>query len=830
MSPSDPDAPVRAAAAPAATTFAVLSQGPRKPQEELELAEFLRGAGDVDFLVHTGGMVGPESIDPSGAQARVAALCTDCSRPIYALPGSSEWGRAENLAAWRRGFLGADRPAAETAAAHDDPTGIRLRRQPAHPENFAFVHKRTAFVGIDLPGTETPARAGEWETATELCAAWLEAQLDEARTSAGAAVVFLHAFPSRYHAAFSAALQRAAKAFARPVLVVHGEGVYHPHDRLVATGPRHTRPVADESHWRCDRPRSEGNLLRLQVERFGDAPPPVIRVHPEALEPFAIDRRYQRGPYLTMGTPHGVTLIWRLGRRIEPVVRYGLRPEALERRLAAKAIATKTHSGAEGSGRLHSAPDDAWQYEATFTELEPGTRYYYAVYDGERKVLGGDPDHHFRTSPPPGSHTPFRFWTFGDSGRNNQAQYDVQAAMRRYTAADGRPLDLFLHCGDMAYSSGTDWEFQGRFFKPYAKTLRQVVLWPTMSNHEGVSSDGATDTGPYYDAFVLPTEGQAGGVPSGTESFFSFEYANAHFVCLNTYAVDLSPEAPMARWLVADLAAAQSERRADWIIAYWHHSPYTKGSHDSDTEAGLIDVRAQIMPLLEAGGVDLIFNGHSHVYERSMLMDGAYGTPTSAERCILDDGDGDPAGNGPYRKSRGLRPHEGTVVVVVGCGGTPVARRGTMPVMRRVLSENGSVLVDVDGETLTAVMVNAAGEVRDRFQIVKRGRMVPRPLEQPFQLPAFIDYARHPARLRFERTPVDGLAAAELQIPPLPDGAGIARAATLSWHCTGTDWRAEPERLQIELSPSQAVRQTVQAGCGGRVFPLPEARLTYHTA
>ncbi|HET7560591.1 MAG TPA: hypothetical protein VFK80_11580, partial [Limnochordia bacterium] len=49
-------------------------------------------------------------------------------------------------------------------------------------------------------------------------------------------------------------------------------------------------------------------------------------------------------------------------------------------------------------------------------------------------------------------------------------------------------------------------------------------------------------------------------------------------------------------------------------------------------------------------------------------------------------------------------------------------------------------------------------------------------------------------------------------------------------HCTGTDWRAEPEQLHIELPPGQAVRQTVQAGCGAQVFPLPEVRLTYHTA
>ena len=62
------------------------------------------------------------------------------------------------------------------------------------------------------------------------------------------------------------------------------------------------------------------------------------------------------------------------------------------------------------------------------------------------------------------------------------------------------------------------------------------------------------------------------------------------------------------------------------------------------------------MPILESGGVDLVLTGHSHIYERSMLMDGAYATPTVAEGVILDDGDGDPHGNRSYRKSAGLPP------------------------------------------------------------------------------------------------------------------------------------------------------------------------------
>ena len=134
----------------------------------------------------------------------------------------------------------------------------------------------------------------------------------------------------------------------------------------------------------------------------------------------------------------------------------------------------------------------------------------------------------------------------------------------------------------------------------------------------------------------------------------------------------------------------------------------------------------------------MVCSGHSHIYERSMLIDGAYATPTTAEGVILDDGDGDPNGDGSYRKSTGLHPHQGTVAVVTGHGGAGVGRRGTMPIMRRVVHpEHGSMIVDVEGDTASVIMLNAQGDQRDAFQIVKRGHVTPARVVDPFQLPAY---------------------------------------------------------------------------------------------
>jgi len=90
-----------------------------------------------------------------------------------------------------------------------------------------------------------------------------------------------------------------------------------------------------------------------------------------------------------------------------------------------------------------------------------------------------------------------------------------------------------------------------------------------------------------------------------------------------------SNTAMIATWLKSDLAATAQE----WIIVYFHHPPYTHGSHNSDSESDLISIRTNWVPILEAYGVDLVLSGHSHVYERTMLINGHYGvaapsTPT----------------------------------------------------------------------------------------------------------------------------------------------------------------------------------------------------------
>jgi hypothetical protein len=142
----------------------------------------------------------------------------------------------------------------------------------------------------------------------------------------------------------------------------------------------------------------------------------------------------------------------------------------------------------------------------------------------------------------------------------------------------------------------------------YATQLRHTFLWPTLGNHDATTG-GTPGPFSFHDIFTLPQHGEAGGLASGSETYYSFDYANIHFVCLDSMSVSRAPGGPMLTWLEQDLAATDK----DWILAYWHHPPYSWGTHNSDQEFELIEMRERALPVLERYGVDLVLCGHSHV-------------------------------------------------------------------------------------------------------------------------------------------------------------------------------------------------------------------------
>ncbi|MCU0991010.1 MAG: metallophosphoesterase, partial [Xanthomonadales bacterium] len=404
-----------------------------------------------------------------------------------------------------------------------------------------------------------------------------------------------------------------------------------------------------------------------------------------------------RGPYLQLQTDAGVTVRWRTDAATDSVVRYGATPGNLNQSVTVPGLTTE-----------HTVRLDG---------LAAGQQFWYSVGDSSAP-LAGDSTFHFHTAPVRGDAAATRIWVIGDSGT---ADANARAVRDAYLAwAASNPADLWLMLGDNAYNTyntGTDAEFQAAVFDTYPELLRQLPLWPTLGNHDGQTADSGTQSGPYYNIFNLPRNAEVGGLASGTEAYYSFDYANIHFICLDSYDTDRSVSGSMMQWLESDLILNDQP----WVVAFFHHPPYSKGSHNSDTETALIDMRQNALPILEEWGVDLVLTGHSHSYERSFLLDGHYGNSSTLNASHkLDPGDGRETGDGAYEKPDLIAAQNaGAVYAVAGSSGKISGGTLDHPAMFVSLNSLGSMVLDVSGNRLDAVFLDQVGTTRDSFSLVK---------------------------------------------------------------------------------------------------------------
>jgi hypothetical protein len=438
------------------------------------------------------------------------------------------------------------------------------------------------------------------------------------------------------------------------------------------------------------------NLLAVEMHQF-EAASPDLSFDLEVLgNTGGGAATVVRGPYLQIGTSSNIVVRWRTSSPTTTRVRYG------------------TTAGNLTSSAINNSL--VTDHEITLPNLGPNTKYFYDI-GTTTAALAGDSTYFFTTAPVTGTIKPTRIWAIGDAGTGFFQQYQVRDAYVNFTGS--RPTDVWLMLGDNAYYSGYDFEFQAYMFDVYPTLLRQNVAWSTMGNHEANQNQILSDGYAYYDIYTLPTAGQAGGVPSGTEHYYSFNYANIHFVCLDSQtAIYRQTNGAMAQWLRADLA----DTIADWTIVFFHHPPYTRGSHNSEGETDLIQMRQNIVPILESYGVDLVLAGHSHVYERSFLIDGFYGFMASANATnFIDHGDGRTNGTGAYVRPVGnAGARRGAVYIVDGSsGGQGTGGLLDHPAFFYSTHNVGSLVLDVTGKRLDAKFISGNGTVDDTFTMFK---------------------------------------------------------------------------------------------------------------
>ena len=397
-----------------------------------------------------------------------------------------------------------------------------------------------------------------------------------------------------------------------------------------------------------------------------------------------------REPYLQMVTSDAVTLRWQSEHASVGVVRYGENAQQLQ-------LSVKESEAGE-------------EHEIRLTQLKPATKYFYSTGSEAEEEFKGK-EFWFKTAPVK-KDVPVRFWVTGDQGYPNPIQNEVRDAMLGWLkqnprrAIDSPPLDFWVTTGDNAYRSGSNEQFQAGFFEPYKMILRNTPVWPAYGNHDA-------RRWVFFDLFTFPTNAESGGVASGSEHYYSFDYANIHFVMLDTQDSDHDVDGEMLSWLKKDLQATKQQ----WLFVAFHHPPYTKGSHNSDSKRDsrgrLISVRENILPLLEQYGADVVLSGHSHMYERSELISCHYGYSSSFTPEMIRQ-------KGTYSKEeKNISKNSGTVYAVIGSSSKVDNGSLDHPALPHSFQEAGSMIFDVNKSTLKAYFINKDGNVSDQFEVIK---------------------------------------------------------------------------------------------------------------
>ncbi|KDD71970.1 hypothetical protein H632_c4075p0, partial [Helicosporidium sp. ATCC 50920] len=235
----------------------------------------------------------------------------------------------------------------------------------------------------------------------------------------------------------------------------------------------------------------------------------------------------------------------------------------------------------------------------------PSRTVYYRVRGGTPSSPGPwSPTRSFVAPPAPG-HLPYRLGVVGDLGQ-------TEDSLETLTHVQKSRSDSVMCVGDLSYADGDQsrWDSWRRLVQP----LVSSQVWQhTVGNHEqerlddGRGGQFAPDWTAYTHRFHAPN--RASSSPSNL--FYSYEAGGVHVVMLATYA-DFQRGSAQRSWLERDLAAVD-RRRTPWVVAALHAPWY---SSNAAHEGEGYPMREALEDLFQRRGVDMVFAGHVHAYER----------------------------------------------------------------------------------------------------------------------------------------------------------------------------------------------------------------------
>lgn len=278
-------------------------------------------------------------------------------------------------------------------------------------------------------------------------------------------------------------------------------------------------------------------------------------------------------PYLQFATQDGITILWETTHATNAKVLIG------------------TTSELEMDAVFND--DESTMHQLQVSGLQPGLKYFYKVISTspDGKTLESDVST-FQTAV--NSESAFSFAVFGDTQNNPE----VWGKLADH-AWNERP-NFALHAGDVVGTGSNKYEWINEFLAPGHIFMSRYPVYTVLGNHEGDA--------PYYYKYMHN--------PS-PEWYYTFTYGNAQFFMIDSNR-PVEPGSEQYLMLEKDLAAST----AVWKIAVFHHPPYNSdeddygNTYEGDTTWGDEDTRT-LAPLFEQYGIDIVFNGHIHDYERT---------------------------------------------------------------------------------------------------------------------------------------------------------------------------------------------------------------------
>jgi predicted phosphodiesterase len=187
-----------------------------------------------------------------------------------------------------------------------------------------------------------------------------------------------------------------------------------------------------------------------------------------------------------------------------------------------------------------------------------------------------------------------RFAAIGDMGTGEQPQYEIAQLMLKVRQIF--PFDFVIMLGDNIYGGSNPADFERKFAVPYKPLIDAgVIFYASLGNHDNTNER-------FYKPFNM-----------NGESYYTYKKGNVRFFVLNSNYMDPKQSA----WLETQLRNAGN---GDWKICYFHHPLYSSGKFHGPS----LDLRQSLEPLFIKYGVDVVFSGHEHVYERVHPQHGIY--------------------------------------------------------------------------------------------------------------------------------------------------------------------------------------------------------------